>query len=130
VKPLEGENLNRPLHAEELLLAYGYNCSFTTANGQPDQSRAARKILQDFVNGKTIFFCASLTKKQTDFHSFPERSGEEISLATLPTRHQRSIKIATGKTSSEIDVFFFNIGRNTEHLQGRNLANHKQGARR
>jgi large subunit GTPase 1 len=127
-KPLEGEDPNRPPHAEELLLAYGYNRGFMTANGQPDQSRAARKILKDFVNGKLLFCCAPPTVKQTEFHTFPERSSEEIQLATLPPRQQRSMKIATGKTSGEIDAAFFNSGNSVAHVQGRNLGNYKQGA--
>lgn len=127
-KPLEGEDPNRPPFAEELLLAYGYNRGFMTANGQPDQSRAARKMLKDFVNGKLLYCSAPPTIKQTEFHTYPERRNEEIPLANLPPRQQRSMKILTGKTSSEIDAAFFQTKNSTIHVQGRNLGNYKQGA--
>lgn len=127
-KPLEGEDPNRSPFAEELLLAYGYNRGFMTANGQPDQSRAARKMLKDFVNGKLLYCSAPPTVKQTEFHTYPERRGEEIPLENLPPRQQRSMKILTGKTSSEIDAAFFHTRNQTSHIQGRNLGNYKQGA--
>lgn len=127
-KPLEGEDPNRSPFAEELLLAYGYNRGFMTANGQPDQSRAARKILKDFVNGKLLYCQAPPTMKQTEFHKYPERQSEEVILETLPPRQQRSMKMGSGKTSQEIDSAFFNTRNSAAHVQGRNLANYKQGA--
>lgn len=127
-KPLEGEDPNRAPFAEEVLLAYGYNRGFMTANGQPDQSRAARKILKDFVNGKLRFCCAPPTIKQADFHKFPERQSDEILLASLPPRQQREMKITTGTSSKEIDSAFFNGPNSTAHVQGRNLGNFRQGA--
>ncbi|ERS95748.1 large subunit GTPase 1 [Sporothrix schenckii 1099-18] len=42
--------------AEELLSAYARARGFTrTGQGQPDESRAARYILKDYVNGKLLF---------------------------------------------------------------------------
>lgn len=127
-KPLEGEDPNRPPFAEELLLAYGYNRGFMTANGQPDQSRAARKILKDFVNGKILYCGAPPTIKQTEFHMFPERQRDEFVLQNLPPRQQRSMKITTGKSSQEIDSAFFNAYNTSAHVKGRNLGSYKQGA--
>lgn len=127
-KPLEGEDPNRPPLAEELLLAYGYNRGFMTANGQPDQSRAARKVLKDFINGKLLFCASPPTMKQTDFHKFPERQREEYLLQNLPPRQQRSMKISTGKSSKEIDSAFFNTYNTEAHVKGRNLGSYKQGA--
>lgn len=99
-----------------------------TANGQPDQSRAARKILKDFVNGKLLFCSAPPTVKQPDFHKYPERKTDEILLESLPPRQQRSMKLLTGKTSQDIDAAFFNTNTSSAHIQGRNLGNYKQGA--
>lgn len=127
-KPLEGEDPNRPPFAEELLLAHAYNRGFMTANGQPDQSRAARKVLKDFVTGKLLFCCTPPTMKQEEFHKYPERQGGEIVLENLPPRLQRSMKILTGKSSKDIDDAFFNTYNQTIHVQGRNLGNYKQGA--
>lgn len=127
-KPLEGEDPNRPPFAEEVLLAYGYNRGFMTANGQPDQSRAARKILKDFINGKLLHCAAPPTVKQTDFHKFPERQRDEFLLQNLPPRQQRSMKITTGKSSKEIDSAFFNTYNSIAHVKGRNLGSYNQGA--
>ena len=126
-KPLEGEDPNRPPFAEELLLAYGYNRGFMTANGQPDQSRAARKILKDFINGKLLYCASPPTMKQVDFHKFAEPQREEYVLTNLPPRQQRSMKITTGKSSKEIDSAFFNTNNSAAHVQGRNLGNYRQG---
>ncbi|CAK7210978.1 hypothetical protein SBRCBS47491_000962 [Sporothrix bragantina] len=42
--------------AEDLLMAYARARGFTkTGQGQPDESRAARYILKDYVNGKLLF---------------------------------------------------------------------------
>lgn len=127
-KPLEGEDPNRAPFAEELLLAYGYNRGFMTANGQPDQSRAARKILKDYVNGKLLYCTAPPTVKQADFHKYLERKSDEIPLENLPPRQQRSMKLTMGKSSKDIDAAFFNINSSAAHVKGRNLGNYKQGA--
>lgn len=92
-KPLEGEDPNRPPHSEELLLAHAYNRGFMTANGQPDQSRSARYILKDFVNGKLLYCHSPPDIKQEDFHTFPERSREAPTVDKLPPRQQRSMKV-------------------------------------
>jgi large subunit GTPase 1 len=126
-KPLEGEDPDRPPFAEELLLAYGYNRGFMTANGQPDQSRAARKILKDFVNGKLLYCCAPPIVKQFEFHTFPERRGEEVPLQNLPPRQQRSMKILTGTSSKEIDSAFFQSSHSALHYQRRDLASFTPG---
>lgn len=127
-KPLEGEDPKRHPFAEEVLLAYGYNRGFMTANGQPDQSRAARKMLKDFVTGKLLYCQSPPTVKQSDFHKYPERQSSEVVLANLPPRQQREMKITTGKSSKEIDSVFFNEYNSTGHVKGRNLGNYKQGA--
>jgi len=127
-KPLEGEDPNRPPFAEELLLAYGYNRGFLTANGPPDQSRAARHMLKDFVNGTLLHCVSPPTMKQSEFHKFPERQKEEIRLQNLPPRQQRSMKMQTGATSKELDAAFFNVLNSEAHVQGRNLGNYKPGA--
>ncbi|XP_003385333.1 PREDICTED: large subunit GTPase 1 homolog isoform X1 [Amphimedon queenslandica] len=53
--PLEGEDPRRPPFSHELLSPYAYSRGFMTSHGQPDQSRAARYILKDFVNGKILY---------------------------------------------------------------------------
>lgn len=57
LRPLEEGGTGLPT-AEELLMAYARARGFTKAGqGQPDESRAARYILKDYVNGK-LLYCA------------------------------------------------------------------------
>lgn len=54
-KPLEEGGTGVPT-AEELLISYAVARGFTkTGQGQPDESRAARYILKDYVSGKLLF---------------------------------------------------------------------------
>lgn len=54
-RPLEEGGTGIPT-AEELLIAYATARGFTkTGQGQPDESRAARYILKDYVNGRLLF---------------------------------------------------------------------------
>jgi large subunit GTPase 1 len=55
VKPHEEGGAGIPT-GEEMLAAYAKARGFTrTGQGQPDESRAARHILKDYVNGKLLF---------------------------------------------------------------------------
>lgn len=54
-KAIEEGGTGKPT-AQELLATYARHRGFmTTGQGQPDQSRAARYILKDYVNGKLLF---------------------------------------------------------------------------
>ena len=54
-RPLEEGGTGIPT-AEEILTAYAIARGFaTTGQGQPDQSRAARYVLKDYVSGKLLF---------------------------------------------------------------------------
>ncbi|KAK4453789.1 large subunit GTPase 1 [Podospora aff. communis PSN243] len=54
-RPLEEGGTGIPT-ADELLYAYARHRGFMTAGvGQPDQSRAARYVLKDYVNGKLLY---------------------------------------------------------------------------
>ena len=54
-RPLEEGGTGVPT-AEEILIAYAVARGFAkTGQGQPDESRAARYILKDYVNGKLLF---------------------------------------------------------------------------
>uniref|UniRef100_A0A4X2MAN0 Large 60S subunit nuclear export GTPase 1 n=1 Tax=Vombatus ursinus TaxID=29139 RepID=A0A4X2MAN0_VOMUR len=55
IRPREDEDQNRQPTSEELLTAYGSMRGFMTAHGQPDQPRAARYILKDYVRGKLLY---------------------------------------------------------------------------
>ncbi|XP_070508391.1 large subunit GTPase 1 homolog [Chironomus tepperi] len=128
-KPMEGEDPDRPPHSEELLLAYGYNRGYMTANGQPDQSRSARRVLKDFVNGKLLYCYGPPTTDQNKFHEFPERTNKEVSVENLPPRQQRAMKIAKKASSKDIDDLFFQTSVQNAHVKGRNLMGEKQQIR-
>jgi len=56
------------LTSEQLLTAYGTLRGFMTSGGRPDQSRAARIILKDYVSGKLLYCEAPPGVKQQEFH--------------------------------------------------------------
>lgn len=118
-KPIEGEDPNRPPHAEELLLAYGYNRGFMTANGQPDQSRSARYLLKDYVNGKLLFCHAPTGVEQETFHTFPSRTKKTVEEESLPKQQQRAMRINKNTTASEINDQFFKSNNGLPHAKGR-----------
>lgn len=64
-----------------------------TANGQPDQARAARYALKDYANGKLRYCFAPPGMIQEDFHTFPERKNTEQTLTNLPPRQQRNMRV-------------------------------------
>ncbi|XP_045474530.1 large subunit GTPase 1 homolog isoform X1 [Harmonia axyridis] len=71
--PKLSEELDKPPTAEEVLNAYAYFRGFMTANGQPDNARAARYILKDFQKGKLLYCYAPPDIPQESFHSWPEK---------------------------------------------------------
>ncbi|XP_055597013.1 large subunit GTPase 1 homolog [Uranotaenia lowii] len=118
-KPLEGEDPTRSPFSEELLLAFSYQRGYMTANGQPDQSRGARYVLKDFVNGKLLYCHAPPNVEQNSFHRFPERTKQEVDVKLLPPRQQRAMKMGT-TTSNDIDSQFFKERAFTGFVKGRN----------
>lgn len=117
-KPLEGEEPGRPPHSEELLLAHAYVRGFMTANGQPDQSRSARYVLKDFVNGKLLHCHAPPGHEQTDFHTFPVRQKEEHDISNLPPRQQRAMRMDKSQAIA-IDKEFFTAAQPKAYIKGR-----------
>eukprot|EP00099_Drosophila_melanogaster_P010471 NP_001284779.1 nucleostemin 3, isoform B [Drosophila melanogaster] len=117
-KPLEGEDMERPPHSEELLLAYGYNRGFMTSNGQPDQARSARYVLKDYVNGRLLYAMSPPSVPQTEYHTFPERQRRVIEESQLPGQQQRAMRI-NKSTSKELDNQFFSDKPTHAHVKGR-----------
>lgn len=64
-----------------------------TANGQPDNPRAARYILKDFINGKLLYCHAPPNIKQEDYHTWPERERTKCLETSAPPRQIRAIKV-------------------------------------
>ncbi|XP_018318876.1 large subunit GTPase 1 homolog [Agrilus planipennis] len=121
-KPLEGEDPERPPFAEELLNAYGYNRGFMTANGQPDNPRAARYILKDFVNGKLLFAHAPPNVNQNEYQIWPQRKNNGCINRTLPPRQARAIR-SNRITSEDLDNSFFYSKTQGLHVKGQIIPN-------
>nr|CAD7199776.1 unnamed protein product [Timema douglasi] len=114
--PLEGEDPLRPPTAEELLNAYGYNRGFMTQNGQPDNPRAARYILKDFVNGKLLYCHGTPGCDQSQYHVYPERStdNQPRELPPAAKRFNKSHKV----TTEDLDKAFFHKNVHSVHQKG------------
>ncbi|XP_055301961.1 large subunit GTPase 1 homolog [Sitodiplosis mosellana] len=126
-KPQEGEDSNRPPYSEELLLAYGYNRGFMTARGQPDQSRSARYVLKDYVNGRLLYCHAPPGYKQKDFHKYAPRIRLEKSEDQLTSQQQRAMRIDRSKTTKDIDKNFFEPAARIAYIKGKTNLAHIRG---
>ncbi|KAL2825625.1 hypothetical protein BDW59DRAFT_146093 [Aspergillus cavernicola] len=119
-RPLEEGGTGIPT-AHDILRSYARARGFaTTGQGQPDESRAARYVLKDYVNGK-LLFChppppTSETEEPIDEHEFNE---DLYDWAHLPPRRQAMLaaqQLSTSKTpvqgtkSKTVDKGFFGNG--------------------
>lgn len=64
-----------------------------TSNGQPDQSRSARYVCKDYVNGKLLYCVAPPNVPQAEYHVFPPRTRKEIEEEKLPCQQQRAMRV-------------------------------------
>jgi len=86
IRPLEEGGTGVPT-ASELLRAYARARGFaTTGQGQPDESRAARYVLKDYVNGKLLFCQPPPHDPEIDAAEF---NSALYDFAHLPSRRQR-----------------------------------------
>ena len=86
VRPSEEGGTGVPT-ASELLRAYARARGFaTTGQGQPDESRAARYVLKDYVNGKLLFCQPPPHDPEIDAAGFNRAL---YNFAHLPSRRQR-----------------------------------------
>ncbi|KAK3836246.1 MAG: P-loop containing nucleoside triphosphate hydrolase protein [Linnemannia gamsii] len=118
--------------AEEFLIAYAVARGFTKAGqGNPDESRAARYILKDYVNGKLLFCEPPPGHEHIEFNSehnqldrfkkrkmaptrrLPASASTYINMDSItPLTHTGS---GTGKTVA-VDTSFFEPTRKTTYL--------------
>lgn len=70
------------------------NRGFMTARGQPDQSRSARYVLKDYVNGRLSYSHAPPGYKQEEFHTYAPRVRREMSEDQLPRQQQRALRVS------------------------------------
>lgn len=109
-RPMEEGGTGVPT-AEELLIAYATARGFTkTGQGQPDESRAARYILKDYVNGK-LLFChppppyspkSHTTNNATTPHIDPHDFNRELyDIDHLPEKRQAFFDFTTEQEEEE-----------------------------
>lgn len=65
--PKPYENPNRPPTAAELLRAYAMSRGHVASSGLPDETRASRTILKDYLSGKLLFCYAPPNVEQVGF---------------------------------------------------------------
>ncbi|KAH8598303.1 hypothetical protein B0O99DRAFT_58755 [Bisporella sp. PMI_857] len=131
-RPLEEGGTGVPT-AEELLSAYAKARGFTrTGQGQPDESRAARYILKDYVNGK-LLFChppplddidpLEFNQELYDEEHLPEKRRFALAATEASNDDQASIPDSDmisleGPKSKKLDGAFFAQGQgNSAHLR-------------
>ncbi|KAL5003155.1 hypothetical protein BDV10DRAFT_67405 [Aspergillus recurvatus] len=101
-RPIEEGGTGEPT-AHDLLRAYARARGFaTTGQGQPDESRAARYILKDYVNGK-LLFChpPPVNEAEGEEPVDPAEFNKELyDWAHLPPRRQAMLAAAQASASS------------------------------
>ncbi|KUJ19950.1 putative large subunit GTPase 1 [Mollisia scopiformis] len=131
IRPLEEGGTGIPT-AEEMLVAYAKARGFTrTGQGQPDESRAARYILKDYVNGK-LLFCQpppldvdpmEFNRELYDEGHLPEKRRQALALMDSSTDDHASVADSDvipleGAKSRKLDGAFFSQGQgNSAHLR-------------
>ena len=130
-RPIEEGGTGIPT-AEELLTAYAKARGFTrTGQGQPDESRAARYILKDYVNGK-LLFCQpppldnmdpiAFNRELYDEGHLPEKRRLALAAMDSTLDDQSSIAdsdiVPIGLKSQKLDGAFFARGQGSSaHLR-------------
>jgi len=90
-----------------------------TANGQPDNPRASRYVLKDYVNGKLLYCHAPPNVSQEEFHVFSSaEDGNEKPLEEHANpRYIRAVKGVT-VTPQDLNKQFFTTHAPTAHQKG------------
>ena len=101
-RPLEEGGTGIPT-AHELLRAYARARGFaTTGQGEPDESRAARYVLKDYVNGK-LLFCHPPPPMEGEKSIDPHEFNKDLyDISHLPTRRQQAITARSNNNSTAI----------------------------
>ena len=135
IRPVE-EGGNGVPTSEELLRAYAIARGFQTQGlGQPDESRAARYILKDYVKGKLLFCHPPPTEPPIDTRRFnrelydenhlPEKRRHNYALANAAAAADEELSDEdfdmaaaplTGEKSSRLDKKFFGPGQGNGHV--------------
>lgn len=76
-----------------------------TANGQPDNPRAARYVLKDYMNGKLLYCHAPPNVEQKNYHTWPERQKTSLLTRVVPPREARAVRVSFAKEIYKICTF-------------------------
>ncbi|WPG98164.1 large subunit gtpase 1 [Acrodontium crateriforme] len=129
IRPLEEGGTGRPT-GEEVLRAYARARGFSTQGlGQPDESRAARTVLKDYVKGK-LLYChpppveppidgEDFNKELYDAAHLPEKRRVHLVAtagSTLDDPHMMSVPLPQGKKGKTLDTQFFAPGQGNGSL--------------
>ena len=118
-RPIEEGGTGIPT-ASEVLRAYARARGFSTQGlGQPDESRAARYILKDYVNGKFIFCHPPPSPEGEDAIDPHQFNAELYDIAHLPPKRQAILAktvadVDTDDLDSDIASFITSQNANTE----------------
>lgn len=133
-RPLEEGGTGKPT-GSEVLSAYAKARGYQTQGvGQPDESRAARVVLKDYVNGKLLYCepppgypdAADFNRELYDSHHLPAKRRAQLHAAMeameLPddesTVDTEILALPTGAKSQKLDkAFFTKNGGNAGHLR-------------
>ena len=107
------------LSSEQLLTAYGTLRGFMTAGGRPDQARAARIILKDYVGGRLLYCEAPPGEDQQSFHQFPVEVRRIWKDESDKVAEARRLQQQINKTKQEdLDSKFFQTMSLGAHVKG------------
>lgn len=81
------------------------NRGFMTANGQPDNARAARYVLKDFMNGRLLYCHAPPNVEQDMYHTWPEKQKTGLENRVLPPREARAIRVSNDQKKIAVNLF-------------------------
>ncbi|KAJ5104507.1 hypothetical protein NUU61_001854 [Penicillium alfredii] len=124
-RPLEEGGTGNPT-ASEVLRAYARARGFSTqGQGQPDESRAARYVLKDYVNGK-LLYCSPPPVPEGEEPIDPFEFNQELyDVSHLPAKRQAILAKTTAEDDLDSDIASFvsskNTGAQPEGQRSRNI---------
>lgn len=122
-RPHETEDPNRAPTSEELLNAYGYMRGYMTQSGVPDNPRASRYVLKDFVNGRLLYCVAPPGMDQDSYHLFPPPTRSDRQEQSMANRAREK-----RMTSKDIDRDFFQKKAPEAHIKGKMAVTSEAGS--
>lgn len=75
-----------------------------TQNGQPDNPRASRYILKDFVNGRLLYCVAPPSVPQEEYHKFKQKLRKPVQMTA---QAERAVRVSNYK---ELSLIQFILG--------------------